>query len=443
MKAKPSLVSGSVARLCLISAALLFAGAANAAVPIANKVVLDNGNTVALSTPAAAVDSKGNVHIVTTGNAPGQLDTCRSHSCNVYYELVSQSGTVLIRASQINSSGAGKHGHPRIAVTSNNKAVITWAGSGEKLRYAVVDPGQQGSLNGNVLQPAALVTPETIVGTTTGTGKHALVLNKNDIAYVLEAHSTSSTAPLDFVAFNPITGAVVHPQFSIPGVTTTRDTFPAMALDSAGNLHVVYGATNLDSDDPAGYLMLDGDGNKLIGSTQLFNSVPGQHPHVQKQHLFVAVDAGNIVHIVYGDKRNTPDAINWCNVCASGGTSVYVRLDPSKVPHNGAAANIATLRVGPEFEIPGFWYGRAFMGGDNLIHLIAGVGKTGSLAHIAFDPRTGGVAKQPVVHTGSTLNGADYGPKTIWGAGSHVVWAESVPDGSTFHLVMAPIASFY
>lgn len=447
MKSQPSPLSGALARLCLISAALLFAGGANAAVPIASKVVLDKGDQIAFTYPAAAVDSKGNIHIVAAGSPTGQLDVCRDR-CNIYYLLVNQSGSVLIKATQINVSGADNHGHPQIGVTPTGKAVITWGGGssssgGEFTRYAMVDPSLQGSLNGSALKPAALVVPETTIGTSAH-GHHTLLVDKNGIAYVLRNQAArSSTSPLTFLKFNPATGAVLHAEAAIGTPNSYGRAFPSATLDSQGNIHVVYAAIDVDGDAPAAYMMLDNDGNILIAPTQLYDKVPGFHPHVQRQHLAVMVDAANKVNVVYGDKRNTPDENNWCNVCASGGTSVYTRLDPSKVPHNGGASTVGALRIGPDQEIPGFWYGRAFLGGDNLVHLIAGVGKTGSLAHVAFSPSNGTIAKQPTVHTGATLNGMDYGPKFVAGAQNKVIWAESVPDGTTLRLVMAPIASFY
>src|SRR5581483_3627612 len=191
---KPSSVACSAARSVLLSAALVFASAAQATnpVPIAGKIVLDSGATIAFSAPAAAVDSNNNIHIVATGSAPGQLDSCKDHDCNIYYTLVSSTGKVLIRASQLNQSAAGTHGHPQIAVMTNNKAVVTWGGSGETLRYAVIDPSKQGTLNGNVLQPAAFEWTETVVGNDNGE-KHALALDKKNIAYVVRHHGTNST----------------------------------------------------------------------------------------------------------------------------------------------------------------------------------------------------------------------------------------------------------
>ena len=451
MKFKPSPVPGAVARLFLLSAAVLCAGAVEAAVPsaplaISNKVTLDTGNSIAFTSPAAAVGPDHNIHIVAEGMNPGLgLDTCRNngHECNLYYLLVSPSGKVLIRASRINASDPAQHGRPQIAVTSTGKAVITWGGSNELTRYAVVDPGKQGALNGSSLNPQALVTPETEIGTN-AEGHQALVLDSKNIAYVLRNTGTSnSDGPLTFLKFDPATGTVLHAESGLGTTSSHGRTFPTLALDAKGNLHVVYAAADISSGKPAAYMMLDPNGNVLIGQTQLYNSIPGLHPHVQRQHMAVMVDSSGIVNIVYGDKRNTPDANDFCNNCATGGTSVYTRLDPSKVPHDGNPSTAAALRVGKEVEIPGFWYGRAFMGGDKLIHLIAGLGKTGSFAHVAFDPRYGAIALKPVIHTGSTMNGLEYGPKYIAGTGNEVVWTESVLDGTTLRIVMAPISSFY
>ncbi|HZP10978.1 MAG TPA: hypothetical protein VFB36_01010 [Nevskiaceae bacterium] len=456
MSATPSPIAGFAARLSLLFLALV-AGAAQATAPvaIANKAILDTGATVALSAPAIAVDPSHNVHITALGSAPGSLDTCKSggHLCNVYYLLVSQAGKVLIKPSQINSSSPGKHGHPQIALTSTGKAVITWGagrsgccdGPSEFLRYALVDPSKQGTLNGSALKPAALAVPETEVGNAEGS-KHALVLDSKNIAYVVRsAVGRRGTDPLRFLKFDPATGNVLHAESDIASTGALGANSPSIALDSKGNLHVVYGAADLGDDSPAGYTMLDSDGNVLIGTTQLDDAVPGIHPHVQKQHLALIIGANDIVNIVYGDKRNTPDAghYNDNRVGATGGTTIYTRLDPSKAIHNGNPSNMATLRVGSDIEIPGFWYGRAFMAGDKFIHVIGGVGKTGSLAHVAFDPKNGTIILQPVIHTGATLNGVDYGPKFVAGAQNEVVWSESVPNGTTLRLVMAPINSFY
>ncbi len=454
MSATPSPIAGSFVRLFLVSAVLLFAGAAQATapVPIANKVVLDNGATVALNTPVAAYDSQLRIHIAALGSSPGSLDTCRSggvHSCDVYYLLVDKTGQVLIKPSKINSSAAGGHGHPQIAVTTDRKAVITWGrggGSSEKIRYAMVDPSKQGTLNGSTLNPAALVMPETQVGNSSG-GKHALALDGKNIAYVIRNGGTcrSCNGQLRFIKFNPASGAILHAESSIGSTLAKGANVPAMALDFAGNMHIVYGAADIANDGaPAGYTMVDGNGNVLIGTTQLDDAVPGAHPHVQKQHLALMVDANGYVNIVYGDKRNTPDDGHYCNVCATGGTSIYTRLDPRKAPHNGNASNMATLRAaGPDVEIPGFWYGRAFMSADKFIHLIAAVGKTGSVAHVGFDPSNGQLVQQPVIHTGINVQGVDYGPKFVTGVLDKVVWAESPPGGATLQLMMAPIASFY
>lgn len=458
MSATPSPIAGFAARLCLLSFGLVFAAAAQASPPvaIANKAILDNGSVVALSAPAIAVDPSHNVHIVALGSAPGSLDTCRTggHECNVYYLLVSQAGKVLIKPSRINSSDPGKHGHPQIALTSTGKAVITWGagkngccdGPSEFLRYALVDPSKQGTLNGSTLKTAALAVPETEVGNSEG-GKHAMVLDSKNIAYVVRnnASSRSEDAPLRFLKFDPATGNILHAESDIGSTSGLGANIPSIALDSKGNLHVVYGAHDLDQDSPAAYTMLDNDGNVLIGSTQLDDAVPGIHPHVQKQHLALMIGANDIVNIVYGDKRNTPDAGHYKDnrVGATGGTTIYTRLDPSKAIHNGNPSNMATLRVGSDIEIPGFWYGRAFLAGDKFIHVISTIAKTGSLAHVAFDPKNGTMIFPPVIHTGATLNGVDYGPKFVAGAQNEVVWSESVPNGTTLRLVMAPINSFY
>ena len=114
--------------------------------------------------------------------------------------------------------------------------------------------------------------------------------------------------------------AVDNDQFAVVA-SHDFDQFPDTVVDNQGNVHMVW----YDDYDGILYQMLDAGGNTLIDATQI-TSVSGGWPSI-------AVTSDNHIYVVYHDDQWDQEEVT------------FVHLDPSAVPHNGAAANPASLVV--------------------------------------------------------------------------------------------------
>lgn len=414
---------------CLV---ILFSGAAQAAT--VGRTILNSGATLALYNPVAATDAQGNIHLALQGMDATAPSTGVE---DIYYMMLSGGGTVLIGASKINTDANGSHGRPRIAVTSDNKVVIVWAGGGKAVTIAEIDPALDTSKDGGALAPAAIVRAATAVGTNTSSGHYAMVLDHNNIAHIVMNRSST----LYYIGVNPATAVVVNPEVSLAQSVGSRRVDPGLGVDSANKLHVVFASSTLNGDAPAAYMMLSNTGTVLIAPTALYDATV-LHPHAAHFSLFL--DSGDIVHVVYGDKRNTLDADNWCNTdCSQGGTMVYTRLDPSNDPQDGTASDMATLRVGEEAELNNNWYTRAFLRGSTL-HLFGGSHSGGDILYSSIG--LGGSKASGTRLIDANVATPGWSRKYVAMGGSKVFWGEAVFSptlvGGTTQLVMASLGSF-
>jgi hypothetical protein len=424
-------------------ASFWFSGAAMA-IP---KVVLNDGSVIGFAHPEAKQGRDGRIHIAVVGYDPTSPGECRSSGCDIYYMLLSAGGKVLIDATKVNSSATGEHGKPRIAVTSDNKAVISWhAGNQstpEPLKYVLVDPSLNTNAVGAPMSASAIAVTETTVGTSTGSDSHDLALDGSGLAIAVLNASSS----LRFVTWNPLTGAVVTAEKAIDASgSSEREPQPAIGVDSNDNVHIAFPSIAVDGNAPAGYMMVDNTGTVLIAPTALYDgSLGAVSPHASHFSLFV--DGQDRVHITYGDKRNTIDANSWCNVCAQNGTAFYTVLDPGRHPQDGSASDMATLRVGKETTIGDYWYGRSFSHGGG-VHFFTGAerGGRGSIVHGVIG-MNGGLIEAPHVFNGTNAkDNSYYGRYTMTAAGGHLIWTEGVFNtpllNGTTELVRASVSSF-
>jgi hypothetical protein len=414
---------------CLLAVtSLLVAGVAHAAT--VSRDILDDGATVALYNPSAAVDSDGNIHIVANGMDAASPGTA---SEDVYYMLVRPSGTVLIGASPLTTDGPTTHGRPRVAINAADQAVVVFGGGNRALTRILVDPSLDATQDGGPLAPAAIVVAPTVVGTDTNRGHLDMAVDSAGIAHAVMIRNSN----IFYIAFNPVTGVNFNLETDIGNSSSNRAT-PAVAIDSEDNIHIVASACEAGGDCPPAYKMLDNEGVTVINWVKLYDaSTLGPHG----SHHSIAVDGNDHVHIVYGDKRNTIDNSSWCNSgCGLGGTVIYTELDPSL---DLTPTTIADIRVGEEVEMTNQWYPRAFRdggkmrvyasskSGGNIIYTSVGLGGSS-----ASTPR---LIEANIQHVG-------WSQPYVASTGNRVIWSEGVfvptPAGATHQLVMASASSF-
>jgi hypothetical protein len=155
------------------------------------------------------------------------------------------------------------------------------------------------------------------------------------------------------------------------------------------------------------------------------------------------VESPTRVHVVFGDKRDTTSFDNWAEY-HTGGSAFYTKLNPSLDDQSGDAATLATIRVGDESRIGGFWYGQAFLRGGT-VHFLSSVSmEGGDLVHVGIGAGSGNPGEPRIftAQNGSLSQSKWY----VRGAGNHVVWAETIYSptlvGITTQLVRASASSF-
>jgi hypothetical protein len=425
---------------------LLGLSAASSAAEI-KTTVLNDGTAIAFGYNDSVREGNGYIHIAVLG-APSS-DPMNENVRDVYYMLVNGSGDVLIDATRVSATTA-RWGRPHIALTSERKAVITWNGNNDgRMHYAYVNP-RADSRNGGPADPAVILEVEdTVIGVNAGNGHNSLVVDANDVAHVFKSTKGSGLYYFSFVP-NDGTGApdFVTTELNVaPTACCGQD--PVAALDSGGNLHVLFRWDDpVDGLGPVAYLMLDGtNGSVLIDATPLYDaSATLQHA----SHYSIAVDDDDRVHAIYGDKRFTIDADSWCNTCEIGGHMFYARLDPSLAAQDGSASDMATLREGGEVQIWGYWYSKAFMNSSGSIDVFGTTGGDDSnsrtMTYVRVTPdAAGATVGNPRVFSANVL-GPGWSKHFVSKAGNSVIWSSghfSVPFSQPLYpLVMAPLSRF-
>lgn len=429
--------------LVSVAAFAAFGSAAPASAAEITKTVLNDGVVFAWSAPDAVEDSNGRLHIAMQGRTDSEDNTTRE----IYYMMVEKDGDIRIAPTRVNTADAARESRPQIAVLDDDRIVITFQGTGEPLRYVLVDPAADDQ-NGDAADPADplfLVEAETNVGVSTTSGEHDMKVASDGTVHVIR----QETSALRYLSFNPVTGAAVTAETQVE-TTDWRGGIPSMGLDSDDNVHVVFRWLDpVDGFAPVAYLMLDGtDGSTMIDATPLYEGDGG----LQHSSHWSLIMAGDKVDVVYGDKRFTADFDSWCNECGQGGDMFYTRLDPGQHPQDGSAGTIAQLREGNESHIGGLWYARAFRHDGNLhVFSVPGTrnggsdsGNDGIMIYAKVEPGSGDVGRLKVFNSHAVS--ANWSKHYVTSAGGRVIWVERVYSptitGRAFQLVMANVSSF-
>lgn len=414
----------NIFRALLPIALLAASGAAQA--DTVSRTILDAGGTLALFNPDVAVDSDNTLHICAQGRP--SVTATNQATTDIYY--LSLDGSTVRAATKVNAADAVKDGRCRIAVTSADKVIITWAGNNEAMHAVLLNPAAA---------PASLIeVAETVVGPSTGGGHHALAIDGNDKAHVVRALS-GGLLHTRFLTTTLVADVAEHAIGT--AASSNRQIDPGLGIDSNNRLHVVYSAADVDGEGPAAYMMLDDAGVIRIAPTALF-VLSGAYAHAT--HFSLMAQSPTQVHVVFGDKRGTTTFDNWSDY-HTGGTAFYTKLNPSLDDQNGNAATLTAIRVGDEERIGGFWYGQAFLK-SGTVHFFTGTSMEGGgdLVHVGINGGSGNPG-EPRIFTAQ--NGSFSQSKWyIRGAGNNVVWAETIYSptllGTTTQLVRASVSSF-
>lgn len=347
--------------------------------------------------PRVDRDADGNYHIVyRMGDADTEFDSGMT-GANVGYMMVAANGDVLIDETELSTDDTQTTASVDLEVTSDGKVWVVYIKKSDKdIRFVKLDP----SLAPQDGTATTLATIEDVAETVlVGDFDHAFVeLDANDDLHIWEQDG-------DYTKRDGTDGSeIVAINTPFNNVTKNGHGTNPIALDSDGNVHLIFQDCTQGT-CPVSYAMLDGsDGSVLIDQTEIATprSLSGDEaPH--GVHYNVMVDSKDMVSLVWVDKRNTPIWDNYCETCASGGTAVYAKLDPSLDDQDGSAADIAAIKVVDDVELGPYKYVQAFMDKNNKIHVFHG--PRGGMSYLRVNTSGGFTASTVLTSNAVGLNG--------------------------------------
>ncbi|MCC1495339.1 hypothetical protein [Alcanivorax sp. 1008] len=321
--------------------------------------------------PRVDKDSDGNYHIVyRMGDADGLIESGMTGS-NVGYMMVSKSGTVLIDEVKLTADRTNNINTADVEVTSDDKVIVSFSFRGSNMQLIKLDPSaapQDGTA-------PALATIEDVAEVTLSEDfDHPFIeLDSSDNVYIWSHNGTFAKTDSSLVE-------QIAPMSPFPDVNKNGHGTNPIALDSDGNVHVVFQDCNSTTGNlcTVSYGMLDGtDGSVLIDVTNVITTNlttdqgaetdVGDAPHAA--HYSIMADSKDRMAVVWADKRNAPFSDVYCTKCQSGGTLMYAKLDPSLDDQDGSAADMAAIKIVGDSELGPFKYAQAFMAKNNTVQV--------------------------------------------------------------------------
>ena len=396
--------------------------------------------------PRVDKDSAGNYHIVYRIGTSGEA--LRDTDANLGYMMVSGNGTVLIDEVKLTTDAASDSVTTAdIEVGSDDKVYVSWGFRDNRNLN-----GQAGNLNLIKLDPSLAAQDGTspalgditdVAEVNIGLGfKHPFIeLDDADNVYVWSHDG-------QFAKYDSALDELVAPMEPFLGVNENGHSTNPIAVDSDGNVHVVF--QDCDSNlCTVSYGMLDGtDGSVLIDQTNVITSVlstdqgsevdVGDAPHAV--HYNILADSRDRMALVWADKRNAPVWDSYCEVCASGGTLFYAKIDPSLDDQDGSAADMTVIKTVDDVELGPYKYAQAFMARNDSVQVFHGM--RGGMSHIAVS--SSGKASSSKVLTSNAVSFTNWNkayPAAMADDG-RLFWprVEASDDGAGGKIVMGKVS---
>ena len=283
--------------------------------------------------PSIAQDSLGNVHLV-------WMDT-RDGNDEIYYKMFSVSGTLLIDDTRL-TSDASKSKRPIIGVDSAGKVHIVWQDKrfgDTEVFYTKIDPALDDQ-NGDAAVDATitLVDDQLLSGGDTNRSQHpSIAIDKAGDVHVVWADVWPNNQ-ISYMKLNNDGTTAIAPKVVEAGYSFWRPN-PAVAVDSSNNAHIAWNdyATNGNGwwSYKIFYEMIDGtNGNTLINSTMVAGADDTTWTQSQWQSILMGSD--NKPYIVW--QKN-----NWDPAFDRG--IFLMKIDPTLDDLNGDSADPVVIKI--------------------------------------------------------------------------------------------------
>jgi len=372
--------------------------------------------------PDYRVGTTGNLHLV-------WYDASKDSGA-VYFKLFNAAGTTLIDDIQINAGGSGSaNTRPVTAIDAANRLFVVWQNMADQEVYFMRLEPLLDDLDATT--PADLATIKTVPDlriSNPSDGFPALnpaIANdgNGDLHIVWES---GSGGPVQYVKVDP-DGLLLNGPVLLGGSGSGND-LPDVAIDTAGNVHVVYTQAGTTQANEVYYAMLDG----ATGAVRIAPTLLTVDDGLRAGNATVSVDrVDNRVYVVY--KQATTGT-------GTGSEQIYLdALDPSLDDQDGSVADPAVFRlhVTPVTSTPAQYSWQVFsrIGSDRRVHAIymdfddttcpSAANYTIYNAHVTYDGKL--IAEDRLTDTGAALScnpRARLAPR-----GSRVVWAGDTTAG--------------
>jgi len=303
-------------------------------------------------------DAAGNIHLVYTAN---DVDDGRA----LFYRMLRSDGTVLIDTTRIDTAGNGPAAYPSIVMDAASQVYVVWqAGVSPEIYFTRLDPLQD-DRDGSAADPAFKEIADTIIS---GAGGDNAVHPRVALDAGLQLHvvwENKCAGPVQYtrVTFDadglPLVGAAVP-----LGGTGSCNDLPDVALDSNGDVHVVFANAAGTTADEIWYAMLSGTTGDILIDATLLTADEG----LRAGSATLGVNPfDNRVFVVFKEETGSG---------GDGSEHIFLSvLDPALiVDKNGSSADLAILQVDHQQLALGSgdfrWQVFARIGSDRRLHVL-------------------------------------------------------------------------
>jgi len=284
--------------------------------------------------PDSAVDSKGNLHIVWSGDIYGYW-TCDPE---IWYKMIAPNGTVLISDTLLTDDDCYWSRQPSIAIDANDSVYFVWHQYTEdtesaELYFGRINPYLD-DLDGDSAESDTVQVYETQLTDDDGHRSRNPQISLDSYNDVHIAFLDDSGCALRMPAYMKIDAdgnVIAAPVIFDVNCTGSQYANTRVAADSEGNAHVVFClyANELSCDYENYYSMVDAEGNIAIAPS-MFTS----DDCYQSSAPTVAVDSNNKVHLFW--EEITGCYGNYFEI-------YYQKINPILAPQDGSAVDVSQI----------------------------------------------------------------------------------------------------
>jgi hypothetical protein len=328
-------------------------------------MVSDPGNELDEERSVVAVDHLGNAHLIWIDSS-GEV---------LFYAMFDPDGGQLIAPTELLHGDEYEYRKPKLAVDSDNCLHIVYHSEMAEVSYLKVDPYVD-DLDGGEADPGTIivvgpkmVSPED----ETQSVSPAIAVGAGSVHIVWRDGKYYEEQALGYTKLNEdgvvkIDPTVLTDEVAFPDYSNE----PSIAVDSQGNVHVVWNDWWDTDETEIAYMMVDGsDGHVLIDKTLLT-----EDDNYKSRRPMVVADSQDMVHVVWQDRRGDWETEIWYTKInpyiddldgdSADETAITVRDDTRLSEDDGYRSAQPAIAIDQSDRLSIIWMDTKWLGGDYL-----------------------------------------------------------------------------